>query len=98
MTLRGTWLAALVALGVAVVMTPSIEGQPQCPLFECPVCEGECDSRIVWSGPKYRGCCGEGVEPPCYDACREGECSSWTMDEGQCTHLCASRCVVRCDS
>ncbi len=95
---RALLLALVLAFAVTLVPGPASPGSGQCPQFECPVCQGECNNTMVWTTPAYRGCCGEGVEPPCYDACREGECASWTMEDGECTHVCATRYVVRCVS
>lgn len=94
---RALLLAPVLAFAVTLVPGSSSPGPGQCPLFQCPACEGECNNTIVWTGPAYAGCCGE-VEPPCHDACREGWCASWTMDDGECTHVCESRYVVFCVS
>lgn len=64
---------------------------------------GSCEGFFRWQGWPYRGCCGEGVEPPCHDACRDAECSLSTMQmpegetEPDCFY-CSVSVLNRCDS
>lgn len=99
------WWVTLQSLCPSMTGNATYAAGGTCPIGDCPYsrCPDPCEEFFRWQGWPYPGCCGEGVEPPCHDACRDAECSLSTMQvpegetEPDCFY-CSVSVLNRCDS